>query len=96
MITGKQPHILNASSNLVGICFVLITGLKLTGASEGTLADEISLLAALAFVGSCVLSYVSMRTERNTVRYERAADYLFLSGLFALLIAVTAFARDFF
>jgi len=30
------------------------------------------------------------------VRYERAADYLFLGGLFSLLIAVIAFARDFF
>lgn len=96
MITGKQPHILNASSNLLGICFVLITGLKLTKASDNTLADEISLLAGICLLASCVISYVSLRTEKHPQRYEIIADYFFLTGLFALAVAVTAFARDIF
>jgi len=96
MKSGKQPHILNASSNLLGICFVLVTGLKLTGAAKDTWADEISLLSAVAFVCSCVLSYISLRTEKYTTHYEIAADYLFLTGLFSLFIAVMAFARDIF
>ncbi len=96
MRSGNQPHILNASSNLLGICFVIVTGLKLTGVSEKTWADEISLLSAVSFVCSCVLSYVSLRTEKYAARYEVAADYLFLTGLFALFVAVLAFARDIF
>lgn len=96
MIMGKQPHILNASSNLLGICFVLITGLKLTKASDNTWADEISLMAGLALLSSCVLSYISMRSDNRTQRYERLADYLFLFGLFVLFVAVIVFARDLF
>lgn len=96
MIIGKQPHILNASSNLLGICFVLVTGLKLTKASDNTWADEVSLVAALALLSSCVLSYISMRSEHESTRFERIADYLFLFGLFTLFVAVLAFARDLF
>ena len=96
MITGKQPHILNASSNLLGICFVLVTGLKLTKASDNTWADEVSLMAGFCLLSSCVLSYISIRNEQQTLRYERAADYLFLFGLFTLFVAVIAFARDLF
>ena len=50
------PHILNAASNLLGICFVLITGLKVSGASMGTPLDEIAIFTALLFVTSCILS----------------------------------------
>ncbi|MEJ0061843.1 MAG: hypothetical protein WDO70_01210 [Alphaproteobacteria bacterium] len=91
MTSGKQPHILNASSNLLGICFVLISGLKLTGSSEDTLADEICLVAAILLLGSCVLSYISLRTEHGSLFYEKIADYFFLTALFCLFIAVMIF-----
>lgn len=96
MNEGKQPHILNASSNLLGICFVLITGLKLSKASDNTFADEISLLAALCLLASCTLSYIAMRGTKNSQRCETIADYCFLIGLFSLFVAVLAFARDLF
>lgn len=92
MNDGKQPHILNASSNLLGICFILITGLKLTKASANTLADEISIFSSLCFLASCILSYLSIRTPKDTVRRERWADYLFLIGLSTLFFAVLMFA----
>ena len=95
MSANKQPHILNASSNLVGIALVLVTGLKLTKASDNTLCDEIAVCCAIAFMASCVTSYLSLRTERFAALYERIADYLFLGGMFSLFIAVTAFAYDF-
>jgi hypothetical protein len=92
MPQGKQPHILNAASNLLGICFVLITGLKLTRTSETTLADEISLFAALGLLGSCVLSYISLRSVKNTDRLEKIADYLFLVSLVLLFAAIVLFS----
>jgi hypothetical protein len=92
MILGKQPHILNASSNLLGICFVLITGLKITGASEGTLADEISLFSAFCFMSGCVFSYISLRSQKHIASYEALADYSFLAGLFSLFFAGFVFA----
>ena len=96
MTTGKQPHILNASSNLVGICLVLVTALKLTKASDNTWADEISVCSAFAFIISCVTSYLSMRVIRYADLYERLADYLFLGGMSTLFVAITAFAYDYF
>ncbi|HEU0117532.1 MAG TPA: hypothetical protein VFR09_02760 [Alphaproteobacteria bacterium] len=95
MVSGKQPHILNASSNLLGICFVLVTGLKLTRMSADTWADEISLVSSVFLLASCVLSYISIRNEKHTLRYEKAADYSFLTGILLLFAAVLTFAHDF-
>jgi hypothetical protein len=95
MTSGKQPHILGASSNLTGICLVLVTGLKISKVSETTWCDEISVMAAVVFIASCVTSYLSLRVEKRSEIYERIADYLFLIGIFSLFIAVTAFAYDF-
>ena len=92
MSSGKQPHILNASSSLLGICFVIVTGLKITGVSRHTLADETSLVAAAGFAASCVSSYASMRAGRNAMTYEQIADYLFFASLLLLFGAVLVFA----
>ncbi len=93
MRPGIPQQILNASSNLLGICFVLVTGMKLTGVSDKTFADEICLFSAFCFLCACVFSYVSMRTEREDGLFERTADYLFLGGLVSLFIAVAVFAE---
>jgi uncharacterized membrane protein len=95
MVVGKQPHILNASSNLLGISFVLVTGLKLTGMSAQTWADEISIVSGIFLLASCVLSYMSIRSEKHALRYEKSADYAFLTGIFLLFAAVLTFAHDF-
>jgi len=49
---GKSPHILNASSNLLGLCFVVLTSLKLLNISHKTTIDEITTLAIILFMGS--------------------------------------------
>jgi len=96
MTSGKQPHILNASSNLLGICFVLITGLKISHLSQNTIADEISFFSAFCLLGSCVLSYFSLRKSGVISLYqERAADYLFMAGMFSLFFAVFILAFNF-
>ena len=41
----KSPHILNASSNLLGICFIVLTSLKLMDKSEKTVIDEVTIVA---------------------------------------------------
>ncbi len=69
-------HILNASSNLLGICFVIITALKVTHLSRDTYADEISTAASVEFICACVLSYMSLRSTRQSLKYEKLADYI--------------------
>ena len=93
MKNEKQSHILNASSNLLGICFLLITGIKLTNNNLATYADEVGIIAAFCFLIGCLLSYLSLRTKDNASDfYEHIADYAFLAGLFTLFCAVMIFA----
>ncbi len=85
----KSPHILNASSNLLGICFIVLTSLKVLNKSEKTIVDEVTVCAIILFMTSCILSFLSIRKEsRRSEMFERIADYFFLGGL-ALLFATT-------
>lgn len=94
MSNDNQPHILNASSNLLGICFVLITGLKITGFSKETWLDEIAVIAAILLVSSCIFSYLSIRADKKSLRYEKTADGLFLAALIFLFVAVVIFGAS--
>lgn len=90
---GKTHHILGTSANLMGICFVIITGIKLTDKAAQTYADDICLLAALLFLASCLLSYLSIRNmDRSSEWLERWADHGFILGigfLFAAICSIT-------
>lgn len=88
---GKNQHILNAASNLLGICFVIITALRVTALNHQTWADEISLVSAICLLSACIFSYVSMRIEKYAPRCEWWADHTFLFGVFLLFVAVAAF-----
>ena len=88
----KHPHILNAASNLLGIAFVIIAGLNVTGLTGKTLADEVAWGAAVLLSASCLLSYLAIRAEPNGRRAEAWADIAFLVGLVALFAAVLVLA----
>ncbi len=94
MPTDRHPHILNASTNLLGICFVIITGLKLTGSNDKSWADEIAWVAAICFLMSTLLSYLVLRTERLTPWFSLWAERSFIAGvviLFASVLVAAAF-----
>jgi len=83
----KSPHILNTSANLLGLCFIVLTSLKALNLNEATFIDELTALAIILFMGSSVLSFLSMRSSRmRNSRYEKTADVLFLSGLLFLFV----------
>lgn len=85
MANNKSPHILNAASNLLGLCFVVLTSLKFLKISEKTIIDETVTIAIVFFMMSCVLSFLSIRGNiRVGSRYEDIADFLFLGGLLIL------------
>ena len=81
-----SPHILNTSSNLLGICFIVLTSIKLLKLQEATLVDEFTSAAMILFMISCILSFLSMRTKsiHRSERYENMADICFLTGLISL------------
>ncbi len=85
--SDKSPHILNTSATLLGLCFIVLTSLKLNNKSEATLIDEFTAIAILFFMVSSFLSFLSMRSKSiPSLRYEKFADFIFLSGLFFLFL----------
>jgi surface polysaccharide O-acyltransferase-like enzyme len=87
MRNDKAPHILNASSNLLGLCFVVLTSLRFLKLDQRTYIDETVTIALVFFMLSCILSFLSIRGNLKAGgRLEATADYLFLGGLVVLFI----------
>lgn len=81
----KSPHILNASSNLLGICFVVLTSLKLLKVSQTTIIDELTAFTILALMASSIFSFLALRSlTARAKHYEKIADVIFLIGLFLM------------
>ncbi len=87
-MNDRHPHILNASTNLLGICFVLITGLKLTGANELSFSDLVAWAASIMFLGSIVLSYIALRKPGREPWCEKWAERTFMAGVAGLTLSV--------
>ena len=87
-MNDRHPHILNASTNLLGICFVIITGLKLTGANDLSFSDLVAWAASLMFLGSIVLSYMALRKPGREPWCEKWAERTFMAGVAGLTISV--------
>lgn len=90
-----SKHILPASSNLLGICFLILTLKnlwKLPGV--GRYIDKLDVIAILVFLVASLFSYASMRSKQHGDRYERIADIVFLTGLFLLSFIAVATAFE--
>ncbi len=84
---NTSPHILNTASNLLGICFIVLTSLKLLKMQEITLVDEFTTGAMILFMVSSILSFLSIKSNgRFGERYENIAEILFLIGLICLFV----------
>jgi hypothetical protein len=79
-------HILNTSSTLLGLCFVVLTSLQVNKFSEASIIDEFTSVAMIMFLFSSILSYLSIRSKAVAVRYEKIADLVFLTGLLFLVV----------
>lgn len=87
MAGNKSPHILNTSANLLGLCFIVLTSIKVSKMQDSTLIDETTALAIILFMTSSILSFLSMRKQRDlNDRLEKLADFIFLSGLVVLFL----------
>jgi hypothetical protein len=88
----RHPHILNAATNLLAICFVIVGGLKLANQNANTYADEMAWLAAFLLLVSILASYLAIRNGDTAVWQNSVADWTFLAAigvLFASMIALT-------
>ncbi|HKO81573.1 MAG TPA: hypothetical protein VJU78_14310 [Chitinophagaceae bacterium] len=83
---NKSPHILNTSANLLGFCLIIITSIKVSRFSSATIIDNVTGVAAICLMLSCMLSYLSMKVKSRpkAERLESVADMVFLSALLCL------------
>lgn len=91
---NKSQHVFNASSNLLGICFVVLTSLKVLKIGAKTIIDEITIVAIMLFMAACILSFLSLRSGKKSARLESIADYVFLSGLGLLFLTAILFSLN--
>jgi hypothetical protein len=91
-------HILPNSATMIGVC---VTAVGLVKIAEGHIGpsnvDIYFALTAIIFLGSAVLSYMSVRTSgpsRGTAIVERMADAMFMAGLLAMTLIATLFAYE--
>lgn len=94
---NRSPHILNVSSNLLGITLLIIAGLHLTNRSAQSFADEIGWIGAVCFLSACFLSYLAIGDGRpggedRGRRLETWADRIFLLGMTSLFCAIVVLA----
>jgi hypothetical protein len=89
-----SKHILPTSSNLLGLCFVILSFIKIMKLGNESLIDELVAMAIVLFFISSFFSYASMRSNRRTELYEKIADNIFLIGLFLLSIGAIMVAFE--
>jgi len=93
-MNDRPANILNAASNLLGIALVIIAGLNVAHMAAQSFADDVAWVAAVCLALSCVLSYLTLRHERQRATIERWADRIFLIGLFALFGSIVVLAIE--
>jgi cytochrome bd-type quinol oxidase subunit 2 len=84
----RHPHVLNASTNLLAICFVIIGGLKLTDLNAKSYSDETAWVAAALLFTSTACSYLAIRNNDAKEWQSYLADWAFLGGLCSLMLSV--------
>lgn len=91
MSNKTSQHILGSSTNLLGFCLIVITSIHVSNNHVNSNIDEFSSIIALMLILSSVLSFISIKTEKNKIEYrlEQIADYLFLTSLIGIFIILT-------
>jgi hypothetical protein len=93
-----SSHILPVSGTMIGVCATLIGLAKLASLKHGpSHVDEYAALVAVTFLASAMTSYLSIRWSDRaqlSIRIERLADAIFLSGLVGITLVATLFAYE--
>jgi hypothetical protein len=85
---NRHPHILNAASNLLGICFVVIGGSKISNLNARSYSHETAWVAALLLFVSVLLSYLAIRNEDARKWQIAVADGAFIAGTVTLMLSL--------
>ena len=82
-------HILPTAANLLGLCFVILSVIKIMKLGAETIIDELVAFGVVIFLIASIFSYASIRSTTRSEVLEKIADIVFLVGLG--LLTVTSF-----
>jgi hypothetical protein len=72
---------------MVGVCMTVSTVMQLAPKNSiSSWADDLLAIDSLFFLGSTILSYWSLRSERNLAKAEVTADRLFIAGMIMMVM----------
>ena len=83
-------HLLPVSASLAGLSIASLSLFSFSGASlKETVADDLLAFSALAFLGSCYLTFWALRTrdDRVALRLGRVVDSVFLAAMTGVVVA---------
>lgn len=96
VVTELIEHIFSISAGMVGVC---LTGIGLVRVVIATrqlesLADDLLVVDAFAFLIACLLAYAALRTlsEARSRLFARLADVTFLGGLSFMFVVCCVLA----
>ena len=90
-------HILPNSSTMVGVCIMVITIVKtLSPNFVHYLIDEALAITSVLFMVSAMLSFLSIRAEKNAQRLETYAEVMFILGLGSMTIITLVLSFELF
>ena len=81
---NMAKHILPTSGNLLGLCFAILSFIKVSGLANATVIDEFVVVAIILFLFSSIISYTSIRSLKKEDYFEHIAESIFLGGLTVL------------
>ena len=85
----RAHFIIDSAATLLGVALLIVTAVHITGNAAQTIADELSFVAALLFLGSCGASHWAI--SKSDMRFESFADKVFALALLTLLCGVLSF-----
>lgn len=90
-------YIFPVSASMVGVCMTVISLMQLIPKTAiSPLADNLLAIDSLAFLGSAMLSYWTIRHKDNLLHIERLADRLFLLGMTVMVFVSFLVAFELF
>lgn len=87
MANNTSQHILNTAATLLGFCLFVITSFHVSNTAASSIIDEFTSVIALSLTCSCLLSFLSIKTNKSyrEKRFESIADFLFVISLIGIL-----------
>jgi hypothetical protein len=88
-------HILPNSATMVGVCTMVISIVKsLPPNAVNFFIDKALAMDSVLFMISALFSFLAIRLENSTLRFERWAEMIFIVGLVSMTMITVIFSFE--